>query len=237
MPAEEGGWPTAGPTDGAFPGYAAPRALTDAEVRAVPGLFADAARRADAAGFDVVELHAAHGYLLHQFLSPLVNTRTDAWGGSFEHRVRLTLEVVDAVRAVWPERKPVLVRVSATDWVDGGWDVEQTGRLGALLRAHGVDALDVSTGGVVPARIAQGPGYQVPFADAVRTASGLPVAAVGLITEPAQAQAILDAGHADAVLVGRAALRNPSWPQAAASELGVATELVTPPQYFRAWAQ
>ena len=237
VPPAEGGWQTVGPTAEPFPGYAAPRALTDAEVREVPRLFAAAAARADAAGFDVVEVHAAHGYLLHQFLSPLVNTRTDAWGGSFENRTRLVVEVVDAVRATWPDHKPVMVRLSATDWAEGGWDADQTGRLGVLLRERGVDALDISTGGAVPARITQAPGYQVEFAHAARLASGLPTAAVGRITEPAQAQAILDAGHADAVLVGRAALREPSWPQRAASELGVPTEVVTPPQYFRAWAK
>ena len=230
---DAGGWETVGPSEAAFPGYAAPRALDQDGIDAVVTAFADAARRADAVGFDVVEVHAAHGYLLHQFLSPLSNTRTDGYGGSLENRMRLVLEVVDAVRAAWPEHKPLFVRVSATDWVEGGWDAEQTVALASELKTRGVDLVDTSTGGNVHADIPVGPGYQVPFAAQVRRESGLPVGAVGLITTPAQAEGIIASGEADAVLLARALLRNPRWVQDAAAELGV--ELARPPQYARAW--
>jgi len=230
---DAGGWETVGPSDVAFSGYAAPRPLDQAGIDAVVTAFADAARRSDAVGFDVAEVHAAHGYLLHQFLSPLSNTRTDGYGGSLENRMRLVLEVVDAVRAVWPEHKPLFVRVSATDWVQGGWDAEQTVALASELKTRGVDLVDTSTGGNVHAEIPVGPGYQVPFAAQVRRESGLPVGAVGLITTPAQAEGIIASGEADAVLLARALLRNPRWVQDAAAELGV--ELARPPQYARAW--
>ncbi len=219
---DRGGWPVVGPTDVAFPGLAEPRALTTAEVADVPRRFAEAAVRADQAGFDVVEIHSAHGYLLHQFYSPLTNTRTDAYGGTYEGRTRLVKEVVAAVRAVWPERKPLLLRLSATDWTDGGWTLDDSVRLVAELGPLGVDLVDVSTGGLVHAPIptAAEPGYQVPFAERIRRETGLPVAAVGRITDPHQADALVRGGQADAVLVGRAALREPSWPQRAAHELG-----------------
>lgn len=222
VPESDGGWPTVGPSAVAFTGYATPSELSEAQIAGVVTAFADAARRADEAGFDVVEVHAAHGYLLHQFLSPLANRRTDAYGGSFENRTRLLLEVVDAVRAVWPAGKPVLVRISATDWVDGGWTLAESAELAGLLREHGVDLVDTSSGGLDPAQqIAVGPGYQVPFARDVRTKGGILTGAVGLITEPAQAQQILDEGSADVVLLARVALREPGWPLRAAHELGV----------------
>jgi 2,4-dienoyl-CoA reductase-like NADH-dependent reductase (Old Yellow Enzyme family) len=235
VPASEGGWTSVGPSAVAYPGLEAPAELTDAQVEAVPGQFAAAARRALAAGFDVVELHAAHGYLLHEFLSPLSNTRTDEYGGSLENRARLLVETTDAVRAVWPDDKPLLVRFSATDWAEGGLTVEEVGLVAKELAGHGVDLVDVSTGGNVPAPIPVGPGYQVPAARAVREASGVPVAAVGLITTAPQAEQVLVDGAADAVLLGRVALRDASWPLRAAHELGVDATSLTPPQYGRAW--
>ena len=199
--------------------------------------FAAAARRSVAAGFDLVELHAAHGYLLHEFLSPLSNRREDAYGGSFENRSRLLLEVVDAVRAVVPVSMPLLVRISGTDWTEGGWTIEDSVRLTGLLREHGVDLVDVSSGGnVADARIPVGPGYQVDLARQVRTDGGLPSGAVGLITEPKQAEEIIASGQADVVLLARAVLRDPHWPLRAAHELGVAVGegVEWPPQYQRA---
>lgn len=237
VPPEHGGWQTKAPSTAAFEGFAEPAELSVDEIAEVVEAFADGARRAQAAGFDVVELHAAHGYLLHQFLSPLSNLRTDSYGGSFENRVRIVLEVVDAVRAAWGDDNPLLVRISATDWVEGGWDVEQSTRLAGLLREHGVDLVDVSSGGNDARQdIPVGPGYQVPLAAAVRTA-GLPVGAVGLITEPAQAEKVLAEGEADVVLLARAALREPAWPQRAAHELGLTwREAPYPDQYTRgAW--
>jgi len=220
VPADDGGWGTVAPSAVAFPELAVPSALSSDEVAALPGVFADAARRAVAAGFDVVELHAAHGYLLHQFLSPLSNTRTDEWGGALEDRARLLVATVDAVRAVWPDDRPLLVRLSATDWVPGGLTGDDVARVAGLLVGHGVDLVDVSTGGNALAAIPVEPGYQVPFARQVR-AAGLPVAAVGLLDDPALAERVLADGSADAVLVGRGALRDPSWPLRAAHQLGV----------------
>ncbi len=220
---DEGGWATLGPGAEPFPGLDAPTAMTTEQVAAVPAQFAAAGRRALDAGFDVVEVHAAHGYLLHQFLSPLTNTRDDEYGGSPENRARLLVETVDAVRAVWPDDLPLLVRVSATDWVPGGLDVADVAAVVKDLAGHGVDLVDVSTGGNAPATIPVGPGYQVPAARTVRETSGLPVAAVGLITSPEQAEQALVDGAADAVLLGRVALRDPSWPLRAAHELGVTT--------------
>ncbi|NHC47289.1 NADH:flavin oxidoreductase/NADH oxidase [Motilibacter aurantiacus] len=229
----DGGWPTVGPSAVAYADWPVPRELTRAQVAEVVQAFADAARRADEAGFEVVELHAAHGYLLHQFLSPLSNHRTDEYGGSFENRSRVVVEAVDAVRSVWPESRPLLVRLSATDWAPGGWTVEETVRLSKELAGHGVDLVDVSSGGLAPEqRVEVGPGYQVPFARAVREGSGLPTAAVGLITEPAQAEAVLAEGSADAVLLARAVLRDPHWPLRAAAELG--DDVAWPVQYERA---
>ncbi|CAM3233559.1 NADH:flavin oxidoreductase/NADH oxidase [Stackebrandtia soli] len=238
LPAAGPGWDVVGPSPIAFDGLARPHELTVEEISAVVRSFADAAVRADHAGFDVVELHAAHGYLLHEFLSPLSNVRTDAYGGSLENRMRIVLETAAAVREAWPAGKPLFVRLSATDWVEGGWDVDGTVALSARLRELGVDLIDVSSGGSVPnAVIPVGPGYQVPFARSVRDEAKVATGAVGLITEPRQAEAILAAGDADAVLLGRVALREPGWPQRAAAELGVPREAAPyPPQYQRgAW--
>jgi 2,4-dienoyl-CoA reductase-like NADH-dependent reductase (Old Yellow Enzyme family) len=196
--------------------------------------FAAAARRAARLGLDAVQIHAAHGYLLHQFLSPLSNQRTDRYGGAFENRIRLLLEVTDAVRAVWPERLPLWVRVSATDWAEGGgWDLPQTLALARILKARGVDLLDCSSGGTLPhARIPWGPGFQVPFAEAVRREAGLATGAVGFITEPAQAEKVIAAGQADVVLLAREFLRDPYWPMHAARALGATINW--PLQYQRA---
>jgi 2,4-dienoyl-CoA reductase-like NADH-dependent reductase (Old Yellow Enzyme family) len=197
------------------------------------GAFRDAARRALDAGFQLIELHGAHGYLLHEFLSPLANQRTDDYGGSFENRVRLLLEVTDAVRTVWPDTLPLAVRLSGTDWVDGGWDVEQSAELAKRLGARGVDLIDCSSGGIVPGvRIPVGPGYQVSLSQQIRAVSGVPTAAVGLITSAQQADAILRAGSADMVFLARKLLRDPYWPLHAARELDV--ELEWPVQYQRA---
>jgi 2,4-dienoyl-CoA reductase-like NADH-dependent reductase (Old Yellow Enzyme family) len=232
---EDGGWTPVGPTDEAFPGLREPRALDLDGIRRVVTAFGDAAERALAAGFEVLEVHAAHGYLLHEFYSPLTNHRQDEYGGSFENRVRLLLEVVREVRGRVPSGTPVVVRISASDWTEGGWDVEQSVRLAALLREEGVDLVDVSSGGNVPAKIDAVPGYQVPFARAVREA-GIPTGAVGLITEPEQAEKILAEGDADVVLLARALLREPHWAHRAAHELGVAPgpSVGWPAQYHRA---
>ena len=232
LPAD-GGWQTVAPSPLAHGEWPAPQELTADGIADVVRAFRDAAVRADGAGFEVAEVHAAHGYLLHQFLSPLSNRRTDAYGGDLAGRSRALREVVQAVREVWPDRKPLLVRLSATDWADGGWDVEQTVEVSRGLRELGVDLIDVSSGGNVPHQsITLGPGYQVPFARAVREGAGLPTAAVGLITEPAQAEQVLAEGSADAVLLARALLRDPHWVLRAAGELG--DDVAWPPQYARA---
>ncbi len=230
--ASDGGWQTVGASPVGYGGWPAPTELTEQDLTEVVTAFADAAVRALTAGFEVAELHAAHGYLLHQFLSPLSNRRTDAYGGGLAGRSRLLFEVVDAVRAVWPDDQPLFVRLSATDWVDGGLTVDEVVEVSKQLAGHGVDLIDVSSAGNSPEQqITVGPGYQVPFARAVREGSGLPVAAVGLITEPAQAEQILTDDSADAVLLARALLREPSWPQRAARELG--DEAYWAPQYER----
>lgn len=236
VPIEDGGWPTEAPSPVAFEGYDTPEELAVDGLAGLVGAFAAAARRSVAAGFDTIEVHAAHGYLLHQFLSPLSNQRTDGYGGSFENRIRLLVEVVDAVRSVISKEMPLLVRISGTDWVDGGWDLDQSTRLSTILGEHGVDVIDVSSCGNVAAPIPVGPGYQVPLAVGVRR-SGVVTATVGLITEPAQAEQILASGQADAVFLARAALRDPNWPLRAAHELGVpADEAGCPEQYARgAW--
>jgi 2,4-dienoyl-CoA reductase-like NADH-dependent reductase (Old Yellow Enzyme family) len=221
-----------GPSPDGYPGLAAPRALASEEVSGVVQAFAAAARRARDAGFDVVEVHAAHGYLLHQFLSPLSNDRTDRYGGDLLGRSRLLQEVAVAVRAEWPDDKPVLVRISATDWVEGGLTVDDSVVVAGWLRDLGVDLIDVSSGGVSPdQRIHPAPGYQVDLARRVRQEAGIATAAVGLITEPTQAQAILEEGSADLVALGRALLRDPQWPLRAAHDLGV--EVKWPPQLRR----
>lgn len=235
VPVGDGGWTTVAPSAIPHGDHAAPRAMPASEIADIVDAFTAAARRADAAGFDVIELHGAHGYLLHQFLSPVTNHRTDEYGGTFENRIRLLLEIVDAVRATWPAGKPLVVRLSATDWIDGGWTPAESADLATLLAGRGVDLIDVSTGGLDPAqRITVGPGYQVPFARDVRVKAEIPTGAVGLITEPAQAQQILDEGSADVVYLARAALREPGWPLRAAHELGIpAADVPYPAQYRR----
>ncbi|UYQ60769.1 NADH:flavin oxidoreductase/NADH oxidase [Streptomyces peucetius] len=231
---EDHGWqplaPSAIPFDEIHP---VPEELTREQIVGIAGQFADAARRALDAGFKVAEIHGAHGYLIGEFLSPHSNHRTDEYGGSFGNRVRFALEVVDAVRAVWPDELPLFFRISATDWLDeGGWTADDTVRLAPLLAEHGVDLLDVSTGGNASGvRIPSGPGYQVPFAARVKAETELPVAAVGMITEAPQAEKILANGEADAVLLGRELLRDPSWARRAARALG--GEVHVPPQYHR----
>jgi 2,4-dienoyl-CoA reductase-like NADH-dependent reductase (Old Yellow Enzyme family) len=210
-----------------------PHALDEAGIRRIVQAFAEGAHRAHQAGFEVAEIHMAHGYLLHEFLSPLSNLRADAWGGDLEGRMRLPLEVARAVRAAWPEHLPLFVRLSATDWKEGGWDLESSIVLSRRLGELGVDLIDCSTGGLVAdAVVPAAPGFQVPFAAAIRSATGLPVSAVGLITQATQAEQILAAGHADAVMVGRELLRDPHWPLHAAQELG--DRIDWPPQYLRA---
>jgi 2,4-dienoyl-CoA reductase-like NADH-dependent reductase (Old Yellow Enzyme family) len=232
----DGGWETVGPSAVGYADWPVPRELTAEELTALPGLWADAARRSLRAGFEVAEIHAAHGYLLHQFLSPLSNRRTDAWGGDLAGRSRLLVEVVDAVRDVWPDDRPLFVRLSATDWVAGGLVADEVAEVAARLAERGVDLVDVSSGGLSPdQQVETGPGYQVSFATRVREVSGLPVAAVGLITEPRQAEKIVADGEADAVLLARELLRNPHWAQQAAAELGAPDDAVRwPEQYLRA---
>ncbi|HJB11837.1 MAG TPA: NADH:flavin oxidoreductase/NADH oxidase [Candidatus Brachybacterium merdavium] len=233
IPELASGWDTVGPTQDPFPGLDAPQQLSTADITAVIDSFVASAHRAQQAGFDGLELHFAHGYLVHEFLSPLVNTRTDAYGGDGAGRRRLALEIAGAVRAAWPADRPVIVRISATDWIDGGWDVDQSVELARELAELGVDALHVSTGGAVVADIAVGPQYQVGFARTIREATDLPVAAVGLITDGEDAQQVLDRGDADFVAIGRAALREPAWPQRAAHELGVRDPALYPGPYRR----
>ncbi|MFB9467597.1 NADH:flavin oxidoreductase/NADH oxidase [Streptomyces cinereospinus] len=231
---EAHGWQPVAPSAVAFDErHPVPDELTVAQIAEITDQFAQAARRALAAGFDVVEVHGAHGYLINEFLSPHSNHRTDAYGGSYENRTRFALEVVDAVREVWPDDKPLFFRVSATEWLeDGGWSADDTVRLARDLQAHGVDLLDVSSGGNASGvRIPAEPGYQVPFAARVKAETSLPVAAVGLITEAGQAEKIITNGEADAVLLGRELLRSPSWARRAARELG--GEVRVPEQYHR----
>ena len=222
---EEGGWQSVSSSAIAFHGYPEPRALTVDEIHQLTRDFAAAAKRAVEVGFDLVEIHAAHGYLLHQFYSPLANTRTDEYGGSFENRVRFLLETTMAVRAAIPASTPLFVRISATDWVDDGWNLVDSIELCTQLKALGVDLIDVSTGGNVHnAPIKATPGFQVPFASAIRAEAKVMTAAVGLITEPEQAQYIIETGEADAVFLARAMIRNPRWALNAAEKLGVKIE-------------
>lgn len=233
LSADEGAWQTVAPSALAFDRLEAPRALELDEIARLPGVFADAAERAVGVGFDLIQIHAAHGYLLHEFLSPLSNQRTDAYGGDLAARARLLLEVVAAVRARVGDEVPITVRISATDWANGGLSVADSTELAGLLEDAGVDLIDVSTGGNVPADIPLGPGYQVPAAAQVRTA-GLPVSAVGLITRPEQAEQILVDERADVVLVGRAALDDPNWAlHAADALLGARAAELWPPQLVR----
>jgi len=233
----EGGWQPVAPSAIAFASdYAVPVALDNAGIQAVVKAFGEAARRAREAGFDFVEIHAAHGYLLHEFLSPLSNQRADEYGGSFQNRTRLLLEVADAIRREWPGQLPLFVRISATDWAEGGWNIDESVELARLFRKHGVDLVDVSSGGLIPGvKIPIEPGYQVAFAARIRNEASIATAAVGLITEPDQANAIVAGGRADLVLLARAELRDPYWPLHAAKALGMTASW--PMQYLRAAPQ
>lgn len=236
VPLDEGGWTPVGPTGKRYrPDGSAPRELKVAEIREITGAFAAAAKRSVAAGFRVIELHFAHGYLGHSFLSPLMNERTDDYGGSFDNRMRFMMETVRAVRAILPEDIPLFVRLSCTDWVEGGWTLDDSVKASRQLKAEGVDLIDCSTGGASQnANIPSGPDYQVPFAERIRKDTGIATGAVGRITEPAQAEAIIAEGRADLVLMGRQLLREPHWPLRAWVELGSETPAPIAPEY--AWA-
>jgi 2,4-dienoyl-CoA reductase-like NADH-dependent reductase (Old Yellow Enzyme family) len=232
---EDGGWsPILAPSPIAFgDGYQVPKQMSKQDIADLVTAFRDATRRSLEAGFQVIELHAAHGYLLNEFLSPLSNHRKDEYGGSFENRIRMLLEVTAAVRADWPENLPLFVRISSTDWADGGWDLEQSIELSRRLKTLGVDLIDCSSGGLVPhVKIPLGPGYQTHFAERIREEAGIPTGAVGLITSPQQADHIVRSGQADAVLLAREFLRHPYWPLKAAKALGV--KIAWPVQYERA---
>lgn len=236
LPQQSGGWiavaPSAIPFTDSDP---APQVLDKAGIARIRDAFVQAARRADRLGIDVIELHAAHGYLLHQFLSPLTNQRSDAYGGCLENRMRLPLEIFSAIRAVWPQHKPLGIRVSASDWVEGGWDIEQTVALAKKLKKLDCDFIHVSSGGLSPKQhIPAVPGYQVPFARRIKQETGLTTIAVGLITEAKQAEAVIAEGSADLVALARGILYNPRWPWHAASELG--SQVSVPPQYWRSTA-
>ena len=236
VPPEQGGWhPVVGPSAVPFDaGYQTPEALDEAGIRHIVEAFAAAAERSVRAGFEVVEIHGAHGYLLHEFFSPLSNQRTDGYGGSFVNRTRLLREVVEAVRRHWPERFPLFVRLSCSDWTEDGWDIEQTVELSRMLQPLGVDLVDCSSGGNVPnAEIPVGAGYQTPFAERIKRETGLMTGAVGMITSPQQADHIIRTGQADVVLLARELLRDPYWPMRAARELH--QPVPAPPQYERAW--
>lgn len=233
---EDGGWrPIVAPSALPFAkNYETPEALSEEEIAGVVGAFEEGARRALEAGFDIIEIHGAHGYLIHEFLSPLSNHRTDRYGGDFAGRTRVFKEVAQAIRRVWPEQNPLFARFSVTDWVDGGWDLDQSVELARELKPLGVDLIDCSSGGAVPgARIPVGPGYQVQFAERIRREADILTGAVGMITSPAQADTIVRTGQADLVLLARELLRDPYWPLLAAKELGQSTP--APLQYQRAW--
>ncbi|NDJ62896.1 MAG: NADH:flavin oxidoreductase/NADH oxidase [Chloroflexi bacterium] len=233
----EGGWPVVGPSATPFKdGHRTPEALTQDGIAAIKTAFCQAAARAHQAGFTFLELHAAHGYLLHSFHSPLSNQRTDEYGGVFENRIRFTLETVRAIREVWPDDKPLAVRLSSTDWAEGGWTVEESVALARQLKQTGVDLVDCSSGGAVPnVEIPVGAGYQVPLAEAIGKGAEIPTAAVGMITEPMQADEIIRNGRADLVLLGRELLRDPYWPLHAAQALKQRDHAAVPAQYLRAF--
>ena len=232
---EQDGWQPVAPSAVPFDhGYPAPRELTVAEIQNIVRAFAEAAKRAFDAGFELIELHNAHGYLANEFLSPLSNHRNDEYGGALQNRMRFSLEIIDAVRAVWPERLPLFLRISASDWAEGGWTVEDSVVLAKTVKQRGVDLIDCSSGGNVPrAAIPLRPGYQVPFSAQLRTEAGIMTGAVGLITEPAQADEIIRSGQSDVVLLAREFLREPYWPLRAAKELN--SKLAVPDQYLRAF--
>lgn len=231
IPLAAGGWQPLAPSALSFTtAHTEPRSMNIADIDSVVTAFSKAAQRARQAGFDVVEIHMAHGYLLHEFLSPLSNQRQDDYGGSFDNRSRLPLRVVQAVREVWPDHLPVFVRISATDWVEGGWDLEQSVKLAHLLKDNGVDLMDCSSGGlIVDATIPAGPGYQTPFATTIRHEANIATGAVGIITEAVQAEQIIATGLADVVVIGREFLRDPHWPLHAAQKLNV--DIPWPNQY------
>lgn len=233
LPVSEGGWQTAAPSAIPFlPGDSVPHVLDKSGLKKVVSDFVAAARRAHTCGYEVLEIHAAHGYLLHEFLSPITNHRTDAYGGSLENRTRLLREVVASVKTVWPENLPLFVRISATDWVEGGWDVPEAIELSWMLRELGVDMIDCSSGGLVAdARIPFGPGYQVPFSERIRRETGILTGAVGMITSAHQAEEILQKEQADMILIARASLRDPHFALHVAAELGV--DVTWPNQYLR----
>ncbi|HEY2623087.1 MAG TPA: NADH:flavin oxidoreductase/NADH oxidase [Dyella sp.] len=235
LTADEGPWQTVAPSALAFDhDWHVPAALDEQGIAKVIADFRAATKRALAAGFKLIEIHGAHGYLLHQFLSPLSNHRTDGYGGSFENRTRLVREVIAAVREEWPQQLPLWLRISATDWAAGGWDIEQSVQLAKAVKSLGVDLVDVSSGGVIPhMKIPVAPGYQVPFAARIRREADVATGAVGLITESTQAARIIDDGAADVVLIARESLRDPYFPRRAAQELGITIE--APEQYQRAW--
>jgi len=232
---EQGGWTPMAPSAQAFAAdYHLPQTLDEAGIAKIIGDFRASAQLALDAGFQLIELHAAHGYLLHEFLSPLANHRDDRWGGSFDNRIGLVHSVIAALREVWPERYPLWLRISATDWAQGGWDIEQSIELARTVAALGVDLVDVSSGGLVAdAKIPVEPGYQVPFAARIRREAGIATGAVGLITNAHQSNTIIASGEADVVLLAREELRDPYFPRRAAQELGV--EIKAPLQYQRAW--
>lgn len=237
IPPDQGGWQTVAPSAIPFrPGDPAPAELSRAEIANIVDAFAAATRRARTAGFEVLEIHGAHGYLINEFLSPLSNHRTDDYGGSFENRIRFALEVAQAVRRNWFENLPLFMRISATDWTEGGWTLDDSVALASRVRDQGVDLIDCSSGGnVVDAKIQLGPGYQVPFAERIRREAGILTGAVGMITDARQAEEILQTGGADLVLMAREFLRNPYWPLHAAAILGA--EAAVPVQYTRAFPQ
>lgn len=235
LDAAHGGWTPVAPSAIPFDaGYPVPNALDATGIAKVVEDFRVAAQRARDAGFEVIEIHGAHGYLIHQFLSPLSNTRSDEYGGPLENRARLLREAIAAVRETWPAPKPLWVRLSATDWAEGGWDIDECVQLARLLREEGIDVIDVSSGGTVPhPKIPGGPGYQVPFAARIRREAGIPTATVGAITDARQAEAILQRGDADLIEMAREFLRDPYFPRRAAKELGAGIRV--PEQYARAW--
>ncbi len=234
IPESQGGWIPEAPSGLPFDAkHVTPTVLGESGIRGIVKAFAEAARRSLEAGFQVLEIHSAHGYLLHEFLSPISNQRTDSYGGSLDNRARIVREVVSSVRGVWPEGWPVFVRISATDWIEGGWDLKQSIELAKQLRPLGVDLIDCSSGGIAPgARIPVGPGYQVPFAESIRREAGILTGAVGLITSTTQAEQIVNEGRADVVILAREMLRQPYWPLQAARELG--SPVSWPAQYLRA---
>lgn len=234
LPVDEGGWPVIGPSAIAFKeGYPMPQEMSVQAIALIIEKFVQAAKRALAAGFKVLEIHAAHGYLIHEFYSPYSNKRTDEYGGSFENRIRFLVEITEAIRSVWPKEFPLFVRISATDWISGGWSIEESIKLSKILKQKQVDVIDCSSGGNIPGiKITIGPSYQVPLSEKIKSASGILTGAVGLITEPLQAEKILEENKADLIIMARQLLRDPYFPLHAAKELK--EDITWPNQYKRA---